>query len=217
MRCRSQWPRSQGMNCLRSLEHWDRGFEFYSRHECLCVRLFCVYVVLCIGIGLAMGWSLVQEVLPSVKKRLRNWRRSQGPTEGCRAIDEWVSVPRGTVKRRVRLYCLTLAFNNSYSYFAHTWASNCYFFFHCQAVRFPESNFSTFGYKAARSSDVMSFLVLRDLRFSKQCACFPCHAGLLCFLPASFVVYSSILSVPPKRRLTYNWLRGIIPQKIELL
>jgi hypothetical protein len=24
---RSQWPRGQGMKCLRLLEHWDRGFE----------------------------------------------------------------------------------------------------------------------------------------------------------------------------------------------
>jgi hypothetical protein len=35
----------QGINWLRSLERWDRGFESYSRHECLCVRLFCVCVV----------------------------------------------------------------------------------------------------------------------------------------------------------------------------
>jgi hypothetical protein len=31
-----------GMNCLRSLESWDRGFEYHSRHGCLC--LFCVCV-----------------------------------------------------------------------------------------------------------------------------------------------------------------------------
>jgi hypothetical protein len=37
----------QGMNCLRSLERWDRGFESHSRHGCLCMRLFCVFVVLC--------------------------------------------------------------------------------------------------------------------------------------------------------------------------
>jgi hypothetical protein len=30
------------MNCLRSLERLDRGFESHSSHECLCVRLFCV-------------------------------------------------------------------------------------------------------------------------------------------------------------------------------
>jgi hypothetical protein len=32
----------------------------------VCVRLFCVCVVLCVGSGLATGWSLVQGVLPSV-------------------------------------------------------------------------------------------------------------------------------------------------------
>jgi hypothetical protein len=41
------------MNCIRSLERWDRGFESHSRHGCLCVRLFCVCVVLCVGSGLA--------------------------------------------------------------------------------------------------------------------------------------------------------------------
>jgi hypothetical protein len=34
--------KKKGMNCLRSLESWDRGFESDSRHGCLC--LFCVCV-----------------------------------------------------------------------------------------------------------------------------------------------------------------------------
>jgi hypothetical protein len=33
----------------------------------LCMRFFCVCVVLCLGGGLATAWSLVQRVLPSVK------------------------------------------------------------------------------------------------------------------------------------------------------
>jgi hypothetical protein len=33
----------QGMNCLRSLELWDRGIESHSRHGCRRVRLFCVF------------------------------------------------------------------------------------------------------------------------------------------------------------------------------
>jgi hypothetical protein len=33
----------------------------------VCMRLFCVYVVLCLGSGLATSWSLAQGVLPSVK------------------------------------------------------------------------------------------------------------------------------------------------------
>jgi hypothetical protein len=58
--------RSKGMNCLRSLALWDRGFESHSTHGCLCVRLFCVCVVLCVGSGLATGWSPAQGVLSSV-------------------------------------------------------------------------------------------------------------------------------------------------------
>jgi hypothetical protein len=34
----------EDMNCLLSLERWDREFEYHSRHECLCVRVFCVNV-----------------------------------------------------------------------------------------------------------------------------------------------------------------------------
>jgi hypothetical protein len=60
-----------GMNRLRPLEHWDRGFESHSRHGCLyCVRLFCVSVVLRVGSGLATGWSLVQGILPTVYRVL---------------------------------------------------------------------------------------------------------------------------------------------------
>jgi hypothetical protein len=74
------------MNWLRSLEHWDRGFESLSRHEYLgCVRLFCVYVALCVSRCLATGWS------PSMESnqlciRSRNWKSGQGPTKSCRAI-----------------------------------------------------------------------------------------------------------------------------------
>jgi hypothetical protein len=56
------------MNYLRSLESWNRGLEFPSRHGCLYIRLFCFFVVLCISSGLATGLSLVQGLLPSVKK-----------------------------------------------------------------------------------------------------------------------------------------------------
>jgi hypothetical protein len=66
------------MNCFRSLECWNHGFESHSKHGCLCVRLFCVCFVLCVGSGIATGWSLVQEV--------------QGPTKSCRAINEWMKI-----------------------------------------------------------------------------------------------------------------------------
>jgi hypothetical protein len=45
----------KGLDCLCSFERRDHGFEFHSRHACLCVRLFCVCVVLCVGSGLATG------------------------------------------------------------------------------------------------------------------------------------------------------------------
>jgi hypothetical protein len=42
------------------------------------VCLVCVCVVLRVGSALAMGWSTVQGVLPTVY-RLRNWKSDQGP------------------------------------------------------------------------------------------------------------------------------------------
>jgi uncharacterized membrane protein len=49
------------------------------------VRIFWVCVVLCVGRGLATGWSLIQIVLPTVYRGPRNWKSGQGPTYGCRA------------------------------------------------------------------------------------------------------------------------------------
>jgi hypothetical protein len=51
----------------------------------VCVRLFCVCVVLCVGSGLPTGWSPVRRVLPSVyrikklKKRPRSSIRTVEP------------------------------------------------------------------------------------------------------------------------------------------
>jgi hypothetical protein len=44
----------------------------------VCVLLFCVWVVLCVGSCLMTGWFPVQGVLPTVY-RLRNWKSGQGP------------------------------------------------------------------------------------------------------------------------------------------
>jgi hypothetical protein len=43
---RSVW----GMNCLRSLEHYDRRFESHSRHGCLCVCVYSVFVLSCVSV-----------------------------------------------------------------------------------------------------------------------------------------------------------------------
>jgi hypothetical protein len=58
------------MNYLLPLEHGDHGFEFHSRNWCLIdvyVCLLCV-CVLCVGSGLATGWSPIQRVLPTAYK-----------------------------------------------------------------------------------------------------------------------------------------------------
>jgi hypothetical protein len=44
----------EGMNRLRPLERWGRGFEFHSRYDVI-VSLFCICVVLCVGSHLATG------------------------------------------------------------------------------------------------------------------------------------------------------------------
>jgi hypothetical protein len=41
---------------LLPLIHWDREFESHSSHD-VCLRLFCVCVVLCVDSGIATGWS----------------------------------------------------------------------------------------------------------------------------------------------------------------
>jgi hypothetical protein len=40
-------------NCLRSLGRWDRVFESYSRHGCLCAFILCLCCPVCVGSGLA--------------------------------------------------------------------------------------------------------------------------------------------------------------------
>jgi hypothetical protein len=75
-----------GMNRFRSLERWDRGLESHSKHGCqYSVHLFCVYVVLCVGRGLATSCSPVQGVLPTVY-RIKKLKSGQGSTKDCRAI-----------------------------------------------------------------------------------------------------------------------------------
>jgi hypothetical protein len=44
-----------GMNCLRPLKYWDRGFESHLRHGCLCTFIPCVCCPVRVGSGLATG------------------------------------------------------------------------------------------------------------------------------------------------------------------
>jgi hypothetical protein len=70
------------MNCLSSLEIWDRGFESHSRHGCLCAYILCVVS------GLATGPSHVRGVLPPVygiKKLKKNLPRSN--KNDCRGTE----------------------------------------------------------------------------------------------------------------------------------
>jgi hypothetical protein len=50
------------------------------------VCLFCVRVVIFVGRGFAMGWSLVQRVLPTVWK-IKKLKSDEDPAKGCRVID----------------------------------------------------------------------------------------------------------------------------------
>jgi hypothetical protein len=50
----------------------------------VCVRLFSICVVLCVGSDLATGWSSVQGVLPT-EYRIKKLKNGQGLTKDCRA------------------------------------------------------------------------------------------------------------------------------------
>jgi hypothetical protein len=57
-----------------------------TRDMHVCMRLFCVCVVLCVGSGLATGWSSVQGVLPTVY-RIKKLKKRLRSTKGSRAVD----------------------------------------------------------------------------------------------------------------------------------
>jgi hypothetical protein len=61
-----------------------------TRDMDICVRLFCVCVVLCVGRGLVRGWFPVQGVLPTVYK-IRKLKNGQGHTKGSGVLmNEWM-------------------------------------------------------------------------------------------------------------------------------
>jgi hypothetical protein len=68
------------MNCFRSLERWDRGFESHSRHGCL--REFILFVLF------VCRWQVDSSSKESYPLCIgsRNLKSGQGPVEGCRAI-----------------------------------------------------------------------------------------------------------------------------------
>jgi hypothetical protein len=82
--CRSQWPRGQThepSSPAQTLGLWVR----VQLDAWICVRLFCVCVVLCVGMGLSTGWSQVEGILPTAHriKELKQWQSSKN----CTAIE----------------------------------------------------------------------------------------------------------------------------------
>jgi hypothetical protein len=53
----------------------------------ICVILFCVYVVLCVGSGLETGWSLVRVVCSLCKKDYETEEEARAQQS---AVDEWM-------------------------------------------------------------------------------------------------------------------------------
>jgi hypothetical protein len=48
----------------------------------VCLRLFCVCAVLCVGSGLATDWSPYQGILPTMYRFEKQKKNGQGPTKG---------------------------------------------------------------------------------------------------------------------------------------
>jgi hypothetical protein len=111
------------MNRFRRLKRWDRGFETHYGHGCL--SAFILFVLSCVGSGLATAWSPVQGVLPTVYT-LRNWKSGQGPQgQGCTQTDRqtddasWRFLPfMFTV---VVMYKIASAPDHQINYYLGTW------------------------------------------------------------------------------------------------
>jgi hypothetical protein len=93
---RSQWPRSlwhEPPSPARTL-----GVVGSNPTRCIdvCVRLFCVCVVLCVGSGPAKVWSPVQVFLPTVY-RIKKLKSRQDP-KGLTAIEREKSLTLHNIK-----------------------------------------------------------------------------------------------------------------------
>jgi hypothetical protein len=73
-----------------TVAEWCKAWTVFARSDAGTMRsnptrgmdvCVCVYSVFVLGIGLAMGWSLVQGILPNVL-RLRNWSETKRFTDG---------------------------------------------------------------------------------------------------------------------------------------
>jgi hypothetical protein len=53
----------------------------------VCVRLFCVYVVLCVGSGLATDWSPVQGVISTVYMIKKLKKAAKFQQKACRFMN----------------------------------------------------------------------------------------------------------------------------------
>jgi hypothetical protein len=75
---------------------WNAGIVGSNPNQSMdvCVHLFSVCIVLCVGSGLATDWSPIQRILPTVY-RIKKLKSCQGPTKGCRAIDIYIKSAKG--------------------------------------------------------------------------------------------------------------------------
>jgi hypothetical protein len=91
-----------------------------TRSMDVCVRLFCIFVVLCVRSGLVTGWSPVQGVLLSVYGS-RNLKSGQGP-KGCRAIERDRYLGGGWGREFTDVFIMKHKVNPFiYSQFCHMW------------------------------------------------------------------------------------------------
>jgi hypothetical protein len=84
--CRSQWPSGLRHVLSSTVQHWDCGFVFRSRHGCKS-SFFCV-VLSCVGRGLALGWSPIQGDLPNVY-RFVNSEKLNSESEQAMRPNPW--------------------------------------------------------------------------------------------------------------------------------